>query len=323
VSLAVVIPAFNAERTIVSAIRSASDVACVERVIVVDDGSTDATAEIVARVAQTHSKVVQLSQDNAGTAVARLRGAEHSSEDHVIFLDADDMLIAEGVARLLRSFQGGRRSHAVIGGLAQYLSTDGQRRGSITRQGYSPVTLESVLEKRVAPWPPAASIVCRSIAVDVLRLLTADSARETYPEDYVFLVQILKNGYAVEFVDVPAALYRVSQGSKTAGLTSATLKEADAYARLIWGEVFGTKFPGTPLPAARIVNAQRAIIIDLVNGRWVGVCVRLIGLFVVDPRAVLSRLVVRLLTKVSILRRQIKRVFTRFLSPILPKSFRK
>jgi len=87
-SIAVVIPAFNSESTINTAIVSAlSQSRPPEEVIVVDDGSTDATAEIV----RSYGTVVKLiSQANQGSAVARQTGTDASSSDFIAYLDADD-----------------------------------------------------------------------------------------------------------------------------------------------------------------------------------------------------------------------------------------
>ena len=84
----VIIPAYNAHTTIAKAIDSvlAQSYPAAE-IIVVDDGSTDATAEQVASYG-TRVKLVQ--QSNQGVSVARNRGAQEANGDWLTFLDADD-----------------------------------------------------------------------------------------------------------------------------------------------------------------------------------------------------------------------------------------
>jgi len=84
-----IIPAYNAERWLGDALRSVLDQTYrpVEA-IVVDDGSTDRTAEVVASFGD---RVVGLGQPNAGPAVALNRGIRASRGEFLAFLDADDL----------------------------------------------------------------------------------------------------------------------------------------------------------------------------------------------------------------------------------------
>ena len=87
-SISCVIPAYNRAEVIGRAIQSALDqVYSPAEVIVVDDGSTDATAEVV----QSFGHPVRLiTQENRGGAAARHSGAQAASSHWVAFLDSDD-----------------------------------------------------------------------------------------------------------------------------------------------------------------------------------------------------------------------------------------
>ncbi|NDP47628.1 MAG: glycosyltransferase family 2 protein [Sulfuriferula multivorans] len=84
----VIIPAFNAAATLSRAIESVRAQSWpAHEIIVVDDGSTDATVEI----ARQYGDVVRLvQQDNSGVSVARNAGAAVATGDWLAFLDADD-----------------------------------------------------------------------------------------------------------------------------------------------------------------------------------------------------------------------------------------
>ncbi|MCS3665220.1 glycosyltransferase family 2 protein [Salinibacter ruber] len=84
----VIIPVYNRERLIEEALDSVFAQTFDDfEVIVVDDGSTDRTAEVV----RAYSGSVQLiHQENAGPGVARNTGIEAASGDYVAFLDSDD-----------------------------------------------------------------------------------------------------------------------------------------------------------------------------------------------------------------------------------------
>ncbi len=87
--ISVVIPCFNAENYIAAAIRSAlaQDWPDLE-IVVVDDGSSDRSAEVVL---DTFPGITLVQQVNQGVAVARNNGIAHTQGDWVAFLDADDI----------------------------------------------------------------------------------------------------------------------------------------------------------------------------------------------------------------------------------------
>ncbi len=91
--ISAVIPAYNSEETIARAIESVlAQTRPADEIIVVDDGSTDKSAEIVSSYAD---KVTLIRQENAGVSVARNRGIEAAMGEWIAFLDADDEWLPE------------------------------------------------------------------------------------------------------------------------------------------------------------------------------------------------------------------------------------
>jgi glycosyltransferase involved in cell wall biosynthesis len=99
-TLSVIIPAFNRERTITATIESVLACGNDAEIIVVDDGSTDRTVEIVRTFG---SRVLLIEQPNAGPSTARNNGFAHSKGDVVAFLDSDDIWLPGVVTDCLRS----------------------------------------------------------------------------------------------------------------------------------------------------------------------------------------------------------------------------
>lgn len=87
--LAVIVPTYNRADIVQGCLRSvlAQEFDDFE-VVVVNDGSTDATRDVLARVHHPRLRVVH--QENAGLSTARNVGVEHASATYVTFLDDDD-----------------------------------------------------------------------------------------------------------------------------------------------------------------------------------------------------------------------------------------
>ncbi|HXF99752.1 MAG TPA: glycosyltransferase family A protein, partial [Bacteroidota bacterium] len=90
--VSVVIPAYNAEKYIRRTLESAlAQTYEPFEVIVVDDGSTDATAEIVRDIAARDRRMRLLQKENGGVATARNLGIQSSDGSLIAPLDADDV----------------------------------------------------------------------------------------------------------------------------------------------------------------------------------------------------------------------------------------
>ena len=96
--VSILIPAYNAEEFIADAIRSAiAQTWRHKEIIVVDDGSTDGTAEVARGFASKN--VVVLSKENQGAAAARNLAFQLSQGEYVQWLDADDLLAPDKIER--------------------------------------------------------------------------------------------------------------------------------------------------------------------------------------------------------------------------------
>lgn len=91
----VIIPAFNAAATLTRAIESVRAQSWpAHEIIVVDDGSTDSTAEVARQFGDT---VRLIQQSNSGVSVARNTGAAAAMGDWLAFLDADDWYVPDRI----------------------------------------------------------------------------------------------------------------------------------------------------------------------------------------------------------------------------------
>ncbi len=103
-SVMAVIPAFNEEETIAETIAAVRRVPQISRILVVDDGSTDQTAE---KALQAGAEVLRLTA-NRGKGGAMNRSVELVDCDVVVFLDADLGDTASQAALIIRPILEGR-----------------------------------------------------------------------------------------------------------------------------------------------------------------------------------------------------------------------
>lgn len=97
--VSVIIPAHNYARYLVEAIDSVREQSLEDwECIVVDDGSTDVTPDVLARVTTGDPRIRMYRQERAGPSAARNLGLRHARGRYIQFLDADDRLHPQKLA---------------------------------------------------------------------------------------------------------------------------------------------------------------------------------------------------------------------------------
>jgi len=93
IKVSIVVPAYNAQESILKTIQSLLSQTLQElEVVVVNDGSTDKTKEIIENIAKTDSRVVLINKENEGPSIAREVGISKAKGEFIYFLDSDDYL---------------------------------------------------------------------------------------------------------------------------------------------------------------------------------------------------------------------------------------
>jgi len=133
--ISVIIPVYNGERYLTEALESVlAQTHPPEDIIVIDDGSTDSSAQIVARFSP---RVQYHWQSNAGAGAARNRGVAVARGNFLAFLDADDLWVEDKLARQCAAFASNPTLDMVFGHVQQFYSPElGEE---ITRQIKIPI----------------------------------------------------------------------------------------------------------------------------------------------------------------------------------------
>ena len=127
--VSIIVPAYQGERYIEEALRSALDgtVRDIE-VIVVDDGSTDATAAIAERLAAEDDRVRFVRQAHRGASAARNTALAIARGRWAALLDEDDVWLPRRLERQL-AFLAGNPDVAVLGSYGWHIGPTGRRTG--------------------------------------------------------------------------------------------------------------------------------------------------------------------------------------------------
>jgi glycosyltransferase involved in cell wall biosynthesis len=113
--VSILIPAFNAEKWIGDCIKSALGQTWPRKeIIIIDDGSKDSTFKIAQSFSSSNVKVE--TQKNCGASAARNHALSLAQGDYIQWLDADDLLAPDKVARQMEGAEPGRSSRVLLSG---------------------------------------------------------------------------------------------------------------------------------------------------------------------------------------------------------------
>lgn len=204
--VAIIIPAYNAEKTLADTLESLlAQTYSQWEAIVVDDGSTDTTRAIAKDFAKRDKRIHTIHQANAGESAARNTGLSKAKHEWILFLDADDLILPAHLERMAAALQADAALDAIICRSARVAGN-----GTMLIEQYIPPSgdLFPVLARRAA-FPVHACVVRRSLVESVGRF---DTSFRTSP-DWDLWQRIARTGARFGTIGDVLALYRISPNS--------------------------------------------------------------------------------------------------------------
>jgi glycosyltransferase involved in cell wall biosynthesis len=203
--VSVVIPTYNHAHYLPYAVQSVLRQTYADwEAIVVDDGSTDDTADVVARF--TDPRIRYIYQENQGLPAARNTGIRAAQSDYLAFLDADD----EWEPGFLRRCIGVLSADSTLTGVYTrnyFIDEHGQPLPRLGGQVVPPTAFRSrILQSGL--FPAHAALV----RADVIREIGHFDIRLTSLEDWDLWIR-LSARYQMQGISEPLARYRVYPGS--------------------------------------------------------------------------------------------------------------
>ena len=175
--------------------------------VIVDDGSKDATRAVAERCAAGDSRITVLHQRNAGPAAARNAGARAGTAPFLLRLDADDVLLPACLATYA-TFIAGHPGYDIYSCSAEVFSAagvlsryyEGERAGEVME-----FTLDQMLDRNLILGP--AAVCTRAVFERVGGMRDG-----VYVEDYDFWLRALAAGARHVFVPHVLVRYRLHPG---------------------------------------------------------------------------------------------------------------
>ncbi len=223
--VSILIPAYNAEAWIADTIQSAlSQTWPRKEIIIVNDGSKDGTLSIAQRFVSKEVSVV--SQPNAGGSAARNHAFALSKGDYIQWLDSDDLLAPDKIARQMEVTGQGFSKRTVLSspwGRFFYRRSKARFAPSSLWRDLSPV--EWLLHKfREAVYmPPASWLVSRELT----EAAGPWDTRLSFDDDGEYFVRVIAGSDGVRFIPDARTYYRVS-GSGSMSHIGASSKKLES-----------------------------------------------------------------------------------------------
>ena len=203
--VSIIIPCYNCEKHFARCLDSVLAQTCQDwEAIVVDDGSTDASAVILSRYAAMDSRFRVVRQANGGQSAARNRALGMATGEYISFLDADDFYDAGFLADLLAE---ARRTGAdVVMTNTRFVD------GNETRQTQFERKVLTNFSEKIGILPHGG-VWDKMFRADFIRSNGIDFPEGLYYEDTLFLVKALFHANRLAVVDGAAYNYVTNANS--------------------------------------------------------------------------------------------------------------
>lgn len=223
------LPVYNGEEFLVEAVRSILSQTYADfELVIVDDGSSDSSPEILSALAAEDSRIQVVRRENGGIVAALNTGLAACRGEYVARMDADDIALPDRFQFQL-DYLDAHPGCVLVGGVAQSLQSDGSFGGRTTGGRH--------LRTDLSAFPPKIAVSMHPlIMVRREALLALGGYRSAFPhaEDYDLFIRLSKLG-GIDNPDKELLIYRRHEGAISikhleAQERSAALAEVDAIA---------------------------------------------------------------------------------------------
>lgn len=237
--------------------------------LVVNNGSTDNTVEVVSSIGDSRIKLVDCPRDplKGGIAAARNMGLRHAKGDWVAFLDSDDVWYPTKLTACSAKFE----DSDVICHRVDYFEDNGKKRPAFQRVPNGNVFEFLVLEENFLV---TSSVVCRKSLLEKLGGF-CEAPEIVTAEDYDLWIRLAKENARFSVIDEALAKYRIHSSNSTSNSSrhfkavyAVLLKhknQFDASYEDRWQKRFAMLFYGCARNIQRVGGKRREVLFYLVQ----------------------------------------------------------
>ena len=202
--VSVIIPVHNGAGTLQKAVDSVLKQSIPTRIYIIDDASTDNTAEVLSAYAENENIRVLKNEANRGVSKSRMRGVSEADTEYIAFLDADDWWADHKLEKQLALM---KREKAV-------LSSTGRR---LVAADGTPTKRYIGIPGRIDEKTILKSnfINCSGVIVKRDVMLEYPMEHDDSHEDYISWIRIIRRYGPAVGIDEPLLFYRMSEKSKS------------------------------------------------------------------------------------------------------------
>lgn len=219
--LSIIIPVYNVEKYIYKCLDSVLDQNLVTKdyeIIIVNDGSTDSSLQIIQNYAKQHDFIKIIDKENGGAGSARNRGIDAAKGKYIYFLDPDDYLISNSLNELIDTCE--RNNLDVLTFLSKSFSDLSSKDKSLfEKNDFSNSFGDNILSPIVTGEEYVANVNYRSevwwylINRKFLKSLGIRFVEGRYLEDAAFSIELILKAKRIAHLQLDAHRYRVTPGS--------------------------------------------------------------------------------------------------------------
>ena len=229
--VSVIMPVYNGEKYIRKAVESVYEQGVSLELLVIDDGSTDHTEEVLSAYEGREDFRYLKNKENMGAARSRNRGVQEARGEYIAFLDADDWWEEGKLTAQLELLE--KTGYVLCSTGRELMKADGTDTGR-----YIPVK-EKILYRDLLKHN---SINCSSVVIRREAALEFPMEHDDSHEDYITWLKILRKYGCAAGINKPYLKYRLSEGGKSRNKLKSAAMTYNVYRYAGYGRIKSCMF---------------------------------------------------------------------------------
>ena len=220
-TVSVVMPAYNCEKTIIEAVESVlSQTYSDFELLIIEDCSKDNTRKVIEKLAGSDERIKLLINDkNSGASYSRNRGVKEAKGQWIAFLDSDDIWREDKLEKQMQMTK--KFPDAVLFYTASAFMTEEGNRYSYIMEAQEKISYKELLSRNL--------VSCSSVLVKSEIMKNIKMPGDEMSEDYYTWLKILQDNEYAYGVNEPLLIYRLMGNSKSSNRLKAAKMTYNTY----------------------------------------------------------------------------------------------